>query len=206
MSCPHGARQVAVPPAPPPERIQQLLSLLPRWATELIHQGKQKGDDYESREEADAAACAALVAADATDAEILWFYHASPDGIGAAYHSRSDGAAYLSTTIDLARSGAQAAAYVVIRCVTTGGPSGNVTLRLEVGLGSPYAGVVFAQVVEPHLPSWAHLFRAVGLPVPPYGAVEQAITLSGRWAAVRLGTSPDRNSVQVLRWLPAVQR
>ena len=190
-------------PSPTEARILTLASLLDEETRQRILHGKQAGDRFPSRSEADAAVVSKLVQAAATDDEIVFFFDCTPTGIGEKYHE--EGLGYLQRTIDFCRkqaahrSGAADAMHLQIQVVRP--QIGGVIVEGCV-LDGPLRGSRIFQGVDASSSAWPYLFRSAGAEVAAPGDLDGACKrLPGRIAWVQVGF---RNGVPaVLGWVPA---
>ena len=180
------------------DRLLALWELLPAWARDLIQRGKQPGDGYRSRSEADPAAVRALVNAGASDAEIKFVFTTSP--IGEKY--RECGDAYLARTLDFVRKTATYS-YARVLGIDRGLSLGRVVLRLDVVAGAE-SGAVFRHGVQTNSSVWQWVLRSAGLPATPPAVSPEPERLVGTILRVELETIQWKNKprLQVKHFLP----
>lgn len=179
-------------------RRDQIWSVLPSWAHNLILDGHEPNTRYPSASEAVAAVSRVLVDAACTDEEIRWFFAATPEGIGQRYYERGDD--YLDRAIEFARFTAEPESWVLV-CKVLDLDSSRVMLVLRVEHGA-HEGEVFEHGVQVGASVWPAVFRSAGLTPPFENHAAHALSLEGRWARVRLGTWGWAKNLEVKRWLP----
>lgn len=193
-------------PAIDPDRWVFIKRALPAWAVAMILRGRDASDRYESRSQADAAVCRALVDLGATDDEIRFFFVRTPEGIGARFHERHAAGAgddYLERTITFVRKAAEEhiddVALVKVNKIWAMRGRPRVGLEVEVRTGHE-AGETIKQGVEATGPIWRYLWLSAGLEPMPSAAAKEAGRLRGRLLRVRLDVRGD--GLQIDRWLP----
>lgn len=173
-------------------RLQELYARLAPWTLTLIRYGKQDGDRYPSRSEADFAVVSRLLEAGAASWDIFAVFEAHPAGIGVRH--RQGERNYLERTIENARQQLDVATAKVL---AISGTPDRVVLDLQLVDGEN-EGLRFPTGVSVNSTAWRWVFKAAGLPMPnTFGELDQ---LRGRLVGVKLGHSA-LGLVEVRRWV-----
>jgi hypothetical protein len=186
-----------------PGRINLIWDALPRWAQNLIRAGKQPGDRYPSRSEADCAVVRVLLDAGASEDEVVWLFANNIAGIGGRYAEQGD--RYLSMTIDFIERNAPAESWAFVERVDHRGPGSRVVLDLRVYFGA-HAGAQFQQGVESTRSVWPYLFRSAGFLPAAMGDASRALALVDRDLRLALEQTSYAGTqrLQVKRFLPRI--
>ena len=168
------------------QRLLNLWSALPEWARKKAQEVLP--DEMGLRHPRDYAVASAFAQLGATDDEILWFFEAFHDGLGAKLADESYG--YFKRTMDLVRLHVEYTSELYVADVQT------TYCRVVLKLIEMSSGTLITQGVESNGSAWPWLFRSAGL--QPGDNPACAAWLKGRTVKAVLGDSG------VKRFVPAI--